>query len=143
MHLVQADLFVTPDEAEVSPDVSPAPASGKIAGLALFDAWRAARLLNGHRKLMGTAGFVQAQFVRRKWLVLCAGREVDWLQALPADVCAFADMLTSRRLGTFLSCSVPCDHMPIRSWPLFKARKLMRGVIESFKQAVAVKEVVA
>ena len=32
------------------------------------------------------------------------------------------------------SCSVPCDHVPIRSWPLFKARKLMQGVIESFKR---------
>jgi hypothetical protein len=28
---------------------------------------------------------------------------------------------------------VSCDHVPIRSWPLFKARDVMRGVIESFK----------
>jgi len=32
------------------------------------------------------------------------------------------------------NCRVPCDHVPTRSWPLFKARDLMRGVIESFKQ---------
>jgi len=31
------------------------------------------------------------------------------------------------------NCCVPCDHVPIRSWPLFKARDVMRGVIESFK----------
>ena len=30
--------------------------------------------------------------------------------------------------------SVPCDHIPVRSWPLFRARHLLRGVIESFKQ---------
>ena len=29
-------------------------------------------------------------------------------------------------------CPVPCDHFPLRSWPLFRARDLMRGVIESF-----------
>ena len=28
---------------------------------------------------------------------------------------------------------IPCDHPPIRSWPLFRARDVMRGVIESFK----------
>lgn len=31
------------------------------------------------------------------------------------------------------TCLVPCDHVPVRSWPLFHARKLMRAVIESFK----------
>ena len=30
-------------------------------------------------------------------------------------------------------CRIPCDHVPIRSWPLFKARDVMRGVMESFK----------
>jgi hypothetical protein len=25
---------------------------------------------------------------------------------------------------------IPCDHIPVRSWPLFKARQLMRDVIE-------------
>ena len=30
------------------------------------------------------------------------------------------------------SCSVPCDHVPIRSWALFRARDVMRGVMESF-----------
>ena len=33
-----------------------------------------------------------------------------------------------------LRCWVPCDHVPVRSWPLFRARQLMRDVIESFKQ---------
>ncbi len=30
-------------------------------------------------------------------------------------------------------CSVSCDHIPRRSWALFRARDVMRGVIESFK----------
>lgn len=30
-------------------------------------------------------------------------------------------------------CCIPCDHLSLRSWPLFKARDLMRGVIESLK----------
>ena len=32
------------------------------------------------------------------------------------------------------NCPIPCDHVPIRSWPLFRARDLLRGVIESFKR---------
>ena len=36
------------------------------------------------------------------------------------------------------SCCIPCDHVPIRSWPLFTARDVMRGVIESFKTASVV-----
>ena len=35
------------------------------------------------------------------------------------------------------SCRIPCDHVPTRSWPLFKARDLMRGVIESLRQDCA------
>ena len=31
------------------------------------------------------------------------------------------------------TCPVPCDHIPVRSWPLFKARQLMRDVIESLQ----------
>ena len=30
-------------------------------------------------------------------------------------------------------CPVPCDHIPVRSWPLFTARRLMRDVIESLQ----------
>ena len=33
-----------------------------------------------------------------------------------------------------VKCWVPSDHVPVRSWPLFRARQLMRDVIESFKQ---------
>lgn len=32
-------------------------------------------------------------------------------------------------------CLVPCDHIPVRSWPLFRARQLMRDVIESLQEA--------
>lgn len=31
------------------------------------------------------------------------------------------------------NCRVSCDHIPRRSWALFRARDVMRGVIESFK----------
>ncbi len=32
-----------------------------------------------------------------------------------------------------VKCRVSCDHIPRRSWALFRARDVMRGVIESFK----------
>lgn len=31
-----------------------------------------------------------------------------------------------------ITCRVPCDHVPVRSWALFRAREVMRGLIESF-----------
>ena len=30
-------------------------------------------------------------------------------------------------------CQVSCDHIPIRSWPFFRARALLQAVIASFK----------
>ncbi len=32
-----------------------------------------------------------------------------------------------------LNCCVPCDHVPIRSWPLFRARDLMHSVLEALR----------
>jgi hypothetical protein len=32
------------------------------------------------------------------------------------------------------SCSVPCDHVPVRSWPLFRAREVMPELIKSLRQ---------
>lgn len=32
-----------------------------------------------------------------------------------------------------LICRIPSDHIPIRSWPLFLARDLMRDLIETLK----------
>ena len=29
------------------------------------------------------------------------------------------------------SCRVPCDHIPRRSWPLFKARAVLAGLLAS------------
>ena len=43
-------------------------------------------------------------------------------------------VLAMERLEERWGCSVPCDHVPIRSWPLFRARKVMREVIASLKQ---------
>lgn len=31
------------------------------------------------------------------------------------------------------TCRIPSDHIPIRSWPLFLARELMRDLIETLK----------
>ncbi|MDR3089809.1 MAG: hypothetical protein LBU39_08335 [Desulfobulbaceae bacterium] len=31
-------------------------------------------------------------------------------------------------------CSVPCDHIPIRSWPLFHAQAILREMIESHRR---------
>ena len=31
-------------------------------------------------------------------------------------------------------CEVPCDHIPTRSWPLFRAREVLHGVIESIQR---------
>ena len=31
-------------------------------------------------------------------------------------------------------CYIPCDHAPVRSWPLFRAREIMPALIASFKQ---------
>jgi hypothetical protein len=43
-------------------------------------------------------------------------------------------IFTDSPFGQTLSrCPVSCDHIPLRSWPLFRARDVMRGVIESFK----------
>jgi hypothetical protein len=46
-----------------------------------------------------------------------------------------ATCYSSRRrvIQTILRCRVPCDHVPVRSWPLFRARQLMRGVIASLQ----------
>lgn len=30
-----------------------------------------------------------------------------------------------------VSCRVPCDYVPRRSWPLFKARAVLRGLLAS------------
>ncbi|MEJ6003693.1 hypothetical protein [Paucibacter soli] len=30
-------------------------------------------------------------------------------------------------------CCIPCDHLPFRSWALFKARDVMRGLVQSLQ----------
>lgn len=53
---------------------------------------------------------------------------------------AYANELEMNRLISQLEgyvegarCCIPCDHIPIRSWPLFLARELMRDLIETLK----------
>ena len=52
----------------------------------------------------------------------------------PSEVGFDIDLPGGSWMDYVASCWVPCDHVPVRSWPLFRARQLMRGVIESFKQ---------
>jgi len=33
-----------------------------------------------------------------------------------------------------ITCSVPCDHVPVRSWPLFRAREVMPALIKSLRR---------
>ena len=105
IRLTQADLFMTHEGAGVAPGALPVDAPDEASGLAFFEAWRTARLLDRHRKPMGAVGLSQAAFVWHKWLAFCSGCGLDWRQALPADVRAFAGTLTPRRLGTSLVVS--------------------------------------
>ena len=76
MHSTQGDLIMAPEKAGASPvpGASPIQAPGEVTGLAFFEAWRAARLLDSHRKPMGAAGLHQAGIVWRQWLTFCAGK---------------------------------------------------------------------
>jgi hypothetical protein len=74
--------------------------------------------------------------------------------AMPREVADFGQVLTQQAVGvlagtawpgasriaevdlhaSLLGCRMPRDHVPTRSGPLFKARDLMRDVIESLRQ---------
>lgn len=41
------------------------------------------------------------------------------------------DKKTNVGFKTKLNCRVPCDYLPRRSWPLFKARAVLRGLLAS------------
>jgi hypothetical protein len=74
-------------------------------------------------------------------LRLCApaGGAIFQGKTVNADGSQLVDYALSATLKVVAStCCIPCDHLPIRSWPLFNARDVMRGVIESFKTASVV-----
>ena len=78
---------------------SPLQAADQAAtGIAFFEAWKAARLLDTHRKPMGATGLGQAEFVWRKWLAFCSVRRIDWQLATPDDVRSFAGAISPRKL---------------------------------------------
>ena len=64
---------------------------------------------------------------------------LDELEVSPATLKRDLDYLKDQ-LGApivydrLLNCLVPCDHVPIRSWPLFRAREIMPALIASIKQ---------
>jgi len=85
----------------MTPDLAASPlsvAASPLTGVAFFDAWKAARLEDTHRKPMGASGLGQAEFVWRKWLAFCSVRGIDWLLAAPDDVRAFAGTVSPRKL---------------------------------------------
>jgi len=45
--------------------------------------------------------------------------------------CSFFERVAQGHLPT---CSVPCDHVPVRSWPLFRAWEVMPALIKSLRQ---------
>ena len=60
----------------------------------------------------------------------CPGPPVVYADSLSEDE---ARVRNCRSVG----CWVPCDHVPIRSWPLFRAREVMVSLIESLKAGSA------
>ena len=46
---------------------------------------------------------------------------------------AYTEFLALLISDELARCQVPCDHIPIRSWPFFQARALLQAVIASFK----------
>ena len=66
--------------------------------------------------------------------VLVDGNLRTWMEHTDAFYPGWAEHLTSYAATDKVHrCPVPCDHIPVRSWPLFKARQLMRDVIESLQ----------
>jgi hypothetical protein len=58
---------------------------------------------------------------------------IELLETADKDLLARDADLKLARADFEAKCPVSCDHIPLRSWPLFRARDVMRGVIESFK----------
>lgn len=42
-----------------------------------------------------------------------------------------------QKQNLYFNCQIPCDYVPVRSWPLLKAHDVLRGVIESLRQETA------
>ena len=48
------------------------------------------------------------------------------------DISAATQFAKAMQMAVSASCCIPCDYVPVRSWPLFRARELMHQLIESF-----------
>ena len=53
--------------------------------------------------------------------------------ALSIGLLALARWIIRTIVRPLRTCRIPSDHIPIRSWPLFLARELMRDLIETLK----------
>ena len=101
---------------------------------AAVDVWRRRRLLLRELVFESLPLLFALVVLRLKYRVLLL--KLDYL-AFKRLVLLFRQRksLAQDRGGPVLSnCSVPCDHVPVRSWPLFRAREVMREVIASLKQ---------
>ena len=76
----------------------------------------------------------------RGWLLVkFAKLEFDELVVSPDDADSRKELLSPSILVPCLvhegvKCSVPCDHVPVRSWPLFRAWEVMPALIKSLRQ---------
>ena len=62
------------------------------------------------------------------------GYNQQWLaEQIGVSQPSVSDWESGRNDPTMDNCHVPCDHIPIRSWPLFCARDVMRGLIDTLK----------
>ena len=65
---------------------------------------------------------------REVWTDWCAGTLTNG-RAFPAP--------SNPRRGALTSYPDPCDHVPIRSWPLYRARAVMGSVGDAYDNAMA------
>jgi hypothetical protein len=70
---------------------------------------------------------------KTSFLGLASGKLLGDARILPDLVKYFACHMTMHVIGYVCKCRIPSDHIPIRSWPLFLARELMRDLIETLK----------
>ena len=92
------------------------------------------------RSFDGLAALVQTAFAENPFfghVFMFRGRRGDILKVLWFDgqgpMLLANHSFTSCHLKQQVRCCIPCDHIPVRSWALVRARGLMRHLIESLQ----------
>ena len=78
-------------------------------------------------------GYKPRNNFQRSLLVAVVSEQVAQHRVIDEATMAAVNRPAEPAETTDFSCWVPCDHLPIRSWPLFRARDVMRGVVEAMK----------